>query len=30
MVMAVKYKNYIPQRVFDALMRYEVKPYIED
>lgn len=29
-VMAVKYKNYIPQRVFDALMRYEVKPYIED
>ena len=29
-VMAVKYKNYIPQRVFDALMHYEVKPYIED
>ena len=30
MVMAVKYKNYIPKRVFDALMRYEVKPYVED
>lgn len=29
-VMAVKYKNYIPQRVFNALMRYEVKPYIEN
>lgn len=29
-VMAVKYKNYIPQRVFDALMRYEVQPYIEN
>ena len=29
-VMTVKYKNYIPQRVFDALMRYEVKPYIEN
>lgn len=30
MAMAVKYKNYIPQRVFDAFMHYEVKPYVED
>ena len=26
-IMAIKYKNYLPERVFEALMQYEVKPY---
>lgn len=30
MVMAVKYKNYIPKKVYDALLRFEVMPYVED
>lgn len=29
-IMAIKYKNYFPGRVFNALMKYEVKPYVEN
>lgn len=30
LVMADKYKNKVPKKVYDALLRYEVKPYAED
>ena len=30
MVMAVKYKNYIPKKVYDALLRFEVMSYVDD
>ena len=30
LVMADKYKNKVPKKVYDALVRYEVKPYVED
>ncbi len=29
-MMADKYKSRIPKKVYDALMRYEVKPHVED
>ena len=28
--MADKYKNKVPKKVYDALLRFEVKPYVED
>ena len=28
--MADKYKNKVPKKVYDALLRFEVRPYIED
>ena len=30
MMMAAKYKNKIPKHVYEALLRYEIKPYVED
>lgn len=27
LIMAIKYKNYLPEQVFNALMQYEVRPY---
>ena len=30
LIMADKYKNKVPKKVYDALLRYEVKPYVED
>ena len=30
LIMADKYKNKVPKKVYDALLRFEVKPYIED
>ena len=30
LIMADKYKNKVPKKVYDALMRFEVKPYVED
>lgn len=30
LVMADKYKNKVPKKVYDALLRFEVKPYVED
>lgn len=28
--MADKYKNKVPKKVYDALLKYEVMPYVED
>ena len=30
LIMADKYKNKVPKKVYDALLRFEVKPYVED
>ncbi len=30
LIMADKYKNKVPKKVYDALLRFEVKPYAED
>mgnify|MGYP001066102447 FL=1 len=30
LIMADKYKNKVPKKVYDALLRYEVKPFVED
>lgn len=30
LIMADKYKNKVPKKVYDALLRYEVMPYVED
>ena len=30
LIMADKYKNKVPKRVYEALLRVEVKPYVED
>lgn len=30
LIMADKYKNKIPKHVYEALLRYEVKPYVEE
>lgn len=30
LVMVTKYKNYLPQETYEALIKYEVKPYLED
>ena len=30
LIMADKYKNKVPKKVYDALLRFEVRPYIED
>ena len=30
LIMADKYKNKIPKKVYDVLLRYEIKPYVED
>lgn len=30
LIMADKYKNKIPKKVYEALLRFEVKPYVED
>lgn len=30
LIMADKYKNKVPKKVYDALLRYEVNPYVED
>lgn len=30
LIMADKYKNKVPKKVYDALLRFEIKPYIED
>lgn len=30
LIMADKYKNKVPKKVYDALLRYEVKPYVEN
>ena len=30
MMMAAKYKNKIPKHVYEALLRYEIKPFVED
>ncbi len=30
LMLATKYKNKIPKHVYDALVKYEVRPYIED
>lgn len=30
LMMADKYKSRIPKKVYDALLRFEVKPYVED
>jgi len=30
LIMADKYKNKVPKKVYDALLRFEVKPYVQD
>ena len=30
LIMADKYKNKVPKKVYDALLRFEVKPFVED
>ena len=30
LIMADKYKHKVPKKVYDALLRFEVKPYVED
>ncbi len=30
LIMADKYKNKVPKKVYDALLKFEVKPYVED
>ncbi len=30
LVMSGKYKGKVPKKVYDALLRYEVMPYVED
>ncbi len=30
LMMAAKYKNKVPKHVYDALLKYEVKPFVED
>lgn len=30
LIMANKYKNKVPKKVYDALLRFEVQPYIDD
>lgn len=30
LTMADKYKGKVPRKVYDALLRYEVMPYVED
>jgi len=30
LIMADKYKNKVPKKVYDALLRYEVRPYVEE
>ena len=30
LIMADKYENKVPKKVYDALLRYEVKPFVED
>ncbi len=30
LIMADKYKNKVPKKVYDALLRFEVKPYVEN
>ena len=30
LIMADKYKNKVPKKVYDALLRFEVRPYMED
>ena len=29
LIMADKYKNKVPKKVYDALLKYEVMPYVE-
>ncbi len=30
LIMADKYKNKVPKKVYDALLRFEVMPYVEN